>query len=336
MANDSKTSDQAVLDSLLEVYPGFLREGLCWVPGPDPPDFIAMSANSEHLGLEMTEWLNETRISISNQDLRFKLLTALDSEHSECRTPITRVNICARLDVPFRMQDCASYVREAYQFIHDQIQRWGHNQAFGIWAVVDLSQYPTLAKHCLSISLYGPPRFCNDPGGIDWNPPGSRWIYFEPFGSLYDPQTSAEALLFRIVAKTCKYGSIHHAPNLDRFVLLVHYGIRGIVHNTPYRGRNAKLGDAVKQAHDSLLREHGAFDSVILYMNFNAGKLVQLFSRTLYIARILSPAFATLGRAQHRLEQHPFHDSVQLAHRCCHVLRGQVPVPLRHARRLVA
>lgn len=73
------------------------------------------------------------------------------------------------------------------------------------------------------------------------------------------------------------------------FALLAHYGIRGIMHNTPYKGRSMRLEDAAMQAHQCLLADHGAFDSAYLYMNFNGGKLVRLF-----------PEFVTLKEYSHQ------------------------------------
>lgn len=288
-------TEQAVLDSLLNSYPGFLRQGLSWTPGPDPPDFIATGQSRERFGLEMTEWLNErqTRFSISNQESRLKLLKALDSEHAERPVPIARVIICDRLDVPFRPGHRAAYVREVYQLVDDHAPRWEMNQAIGIWKISDLSEYPTLAEYCLSIGIYGPPRFCNTPSGLDWNPPGVQWIIFEPVGTLYDPKWSADALVSCITAKTRKYSNLHESQRLDQLVLLIHYGIRGIIHNTPYRGRNATLDNSVRQAHGILEGDHGAFDSVYLYMNFNGGKLVRLF-----------PEVTTLLEFSHQPGQH--------------------------------
>lgn len=295
MARATKTNERAVLDSLLESFPGFLQGGLSWMPGPEPPDFIATSAAGQRLGLEMTEWLNEgqTSLSISNQDSRFKLLKALDSEHSDCPKPLTRVIICDRLDVPFRTQDRAEYVREVYRFINDHAPEWHANDPIGIWKVSNLSGYPVLTRYCHCIALYGPRRLVTTPSGLPWNGPGNAWIQFEPVGGVYDPKWSANALQLRIQAKTCKYSGIHHEQKLKHFALLVHFGIRGIVHNTPYKGRNARLEDAAIQAHRCLLIDRGAFDSAYLYMNFNGGKLIKLF-----------PEFVTLKEYSHQPGQH--------------------------------
>jgi hypothetical protein len=275
MVQGPKPTEKEVLDSLLKAFPGFLREGLNWRPGSDPPDFIATGTRGERLGLEMTEWLNksQTSVSISNQESRSQLLRLLDSEHRERPTPLTRVIITDRLDFPFRPGDRNAYVEEVYRLVEECGPQWEQQQALGIYRVSNFAGYPTLAKNCISIGLYGPPRFCNDPN-VDWNAPGLPWITFEPMGALYDPQWAVDALIGCIKKKTSKYRDFHRVHSLDEFVLLVHYGIRGIAHNTPFRGRSAKLHDAERQVHEMLLNEHGAFDLVYLYMNFNGGKLV--------------------------------------------------------------
>ena len=90
MVQNAKLNEKEVLDSLLMAYPGFLREGLRWSPGPDPPDFITTSAEGERLGLEMTEWLHkaQTSVSISNQESRIQLLQVLVRAcFDHCRGP---------------------------------------------------------------------------------------------------------------------------------------------------------------------------------------------------------------------------------------------------------
>jgi hypothetical protein len=159
--------------------------------------------------------------------------------------------------------------------------------------VRDLSAYPSLARYCHSITLYGPPYNFTLPSGQALYGPGKRWIDFEPVGGAYDPQWAVDALVSRIEDKTAKYQNIHRTQNITHFALLAHYGIRGMMHNTPYKGRSTRLEDAAMQAHQCLLADHGAFDSAYLYMNFNGGKLVMLF-----------PEFVTLKEHSHQPGQH--------------------------------
>jgi hypothetical protein len=175
-----------------------------------------------------------------------------------------------------------------YRLAAEYAPHWKSDQPIGIWPVRDLTPYPTLARYCHCATIYGPPYSVTTPSGHKLYGPGKRWIDFEPVGGAYDPKWSVDALLSRIYSKTRKYHSIHRTQNLDHFVLLAHYGIRGMVHNTPYSGRNARLEDAAMQAHKQLIMEHGAFDSAYLYMNFNGGKLLKLF-----------PEFSTLKDYSH-------------------------------------
>jgi hypothetical protein len=295
MAITPKTEEQEVLKSLLGAYPGFLSEKLDWKPGPDPPDFIATSVQRKRYGLELTEWLDEsqTTLSVSNEASRMALLKLIDSEHADCPSPLISLQICDRLDVPFQSRDRNKYVREIYQFAADHAPRWESWNPTGSWPVVELDAYPTLAKYCQCITLYGPPRASTTLSGLALYGPSKKWIEFEPIGGAYNPQWSVNALLSRIIAKTAKYGDLHRSQNLSHFALLAHYGIRGIMHNTPYKGSNSTLEDAAMQAHRCLLRDHGAFDSAYLYMNFNGGKLIKLF-----------PEIATLKEFSHQSGEH--------------------------------
>jgi len=295
MTRISKTEEQEILNSLLGAYPRFLSENLDWRPGPDPPDFAATSLQGKRFGLELTEWLDDrqTTVSVSNQASRIALLEAIDSEHADCPSPLICLQVCDRLDVPFRIRDRERYVREIYQFAADHAPRWESIDPTGSWPVQALAAYPTLAKYCHSVTLYGPPYAFTTPSGHVLYGPGKRWIEFEPVGGVYDPQWSVNALISRIKSKTKKYRDIHRTQNLDHFALLAHYGVRGMLHNTTYKGRNMRLEDAARQAHECLLADHGAFDSAYLYMNFNGGKLVRLF-----------PQIVTLKEFSHRPGQH--------------------------------
>src|SRR5271168_2115586 len=161
-----KSEEQEILDSLLAAYPDFICDDLDWAPGPNPPDFIGTSARCERFGLELTEWLHpdQTTRSIAHQDSQIALLQKIDSEHSARPSPLTRVLICDRLDIPFRRRDEDQFVREIYRFATEGAREWKKNQMFEMWNISDLSAFPTLARYCHCIVLYGPPRFAGKVG----------------------------------------------------------------------------------------------------------------------------------------------------------------------------
>ncbi len=64
---------------------------------------------------------------------------------------------------------------------------------------------------------------------------------------------------------------------LAELVLLLHYGIRGILHNWPFEGVNWKLEDTLREARKNLAKGSGPFDRVFLYLAFNEGQLFTLY-----------------------------------------------------------
>jgi hypothetical protein len=185
----------------------------------------------EKFGLELVEWLSEsqTTVSVSNQASRMSILETINSENADCPSPLVRVLICDRLNVPFQKHDRGKYVREIYRLTADYALRWEPDQPIPMWPVRDLSPYPTLARYCHCVTLYGPPYPVTAPSGDALYGLGKRWIDFEVVGGVYDPQWSVDALLSRISSKTRKYRNIHRTQNLDHFALLAHYGIRGLL-----------------------------------------------------------------------------------------------------------
>jgi hypothetical protein len=151
MPNASKQEEKKVVDNLSATFPEFLGEVLEWQNGPEngPPDFLATTADGKQFGLEITEWLatDQTNISISNQESRIQLMQALAREKSVRPSPLTRVVICDRLNVPLRRSDCNRYAREMYKLISDFAPLWRENQALGIAKVSDFTAHSTLGRY---------------------------------------------------------------------------------------------------------------------------------------------------------------------------------------------
>ena len=108
---------------------------------------------------------------------------------------------------------------------------------------------------------------------------GAKWVISEAKGGAYDPKWALDALQARIDDKVNKphYPQLKSDQNLSELVLLVHYGVRGIIHNTPFEGVNRKLDEVITEVRARLLQDHGPFDRVFLYLAFNEGRLIQLY-----------------------------------------------------------
>lgn len=83
----------------------------------------------------------------------------------------------------------------------------------------------------------------------------------------------------KIEAKITKpnYANLKVQYGLAEFVLLLHRGIRGILHNTPFGGINWTIQDVISEARTSLKESAGPFDRVFLYFAYNDGELLTLY-----------------------------------------------------------
>jgi hypothetical protein len=135
-----------------------------------------------------------------------------------------------------------------------------------IWT--DFSGHPTVAKYVSGLLFYRSPLIQHT---------GGPWIIFEATGGAYTPHWAAEALLSRIKTKTARYQGVARIYGLAELILVVHYGLKGILHNTPYTGVSFGLDDIVREASFLLRKNHGPFHRVYLYFAFNEGALIQVW-----------------------------------------------------------
>jgi hypothetical protein len=67
------------------------------------------------------------------------------------------------------------------------------------------------------------------------------------------------------------YANLKVQYGLAEFVLLLHRGIRGIMHNTPFEDINWTIQDVISEARIRLKENAGPFDRVSLYFAYNEG-----------------------------------------------------------------
>lgn len=266
--------EKKLFGTFMAIHPRFL-EAASWKDGPDPPDVIITDVHGRKLGVELTAWLDEkqTTESITVQENEFRWLEALDAGHHPQPKHFERVQISFYPETRFLHQQRASF-REKFFVLVDHVDKnW--DDLFGntrqkIWN--DFKNYPTLRPHIRYLSF-------DSPLILRPRSPGARWIFSEPKGGLYDPRWATQALLDRINNKTNKenYIDLKSQHGFTELVLLLHRGLRGIMHNTPFDGVNWKLENSLDQARAELVKNPGRFDQVFLYFAYNEGKLIRLY-----------------------------------------------------------
>jgi hypothetical protein len=265
-----KLEEKQLFETFVASHPDFLGINT-WRAGPDPPDVVATDSNGRLIGIELTEWLDvlQTTPSISKEENKMRWLTTLDSENHVPPKNFKYAQIWFRGVARFSKQDESPFRKEFYDLAALIDEKWEREMAGTpqkIWN--DFSGYPTLGRHILHI------RFEDQ---APHKP--ARWIIGTPSGGAYDPRRGTEVLLERIEEKRSKpkYAELKTELGLAELVLLLHYGIRGIIHNWPIEGLNWKIEDSIREARESLKDNPGPFDHAFLYLAFNEGQLFTLF-----------------------------------------------------------
>jgi hypothetical protein len=264
-----KPEEKLLFETFIATHPEFL-DIKTWTAGPEPPDITAIDSDARRIGIELTEWLDkqQTTPSIATEENQMRWLSALDSENHAPPRNFKYAQIWFRNGTRFSQREELSFSQEFYRLVAHVDENWEREMVgtHKIWN--DFSDYPTLGTQVYHV------RF---EDRAPYTP--SRWVLGTPRGGAYDPRQATAALLQRIEEKRSKrnYARLKSEQGLAEFVLLLHYGIRGIQHNWPFEGVDWKLEDSVREARTYLVNSPGPFDRVFLYLAFNEGKLFALY-----------------------------------------------------------
>lgn len=266
-----KKQEIELFDSLRRDNPWFESGVLKWEPGPDPPDLIGTREDGTTVGVELTEWLDhrQASVSIRRTEVKYAFWKALNTNAPACPRNCSTVQVSLKEGVRLNRKHEGKFRAEFFKLIAHLDKNWELLLAgFPLPTWTDFSGYPTVEKYVSGLAFLTLPLNRKNE---------KQWVIFEGTGGPYSPRWAAEALLTRIRTKT-QYRGISKTHGLSELVLVVHYGLKGILHNTPYRGLNFALEDILREPASVLRQNAGPFQRVYLYLAFNEGRLIEIWS----------------------------------------------------------
>ena len=252
---------------------------LTWDRGPKDesgnpcPDFICTTDQGEKIGIELTEWLHEGQMRMSQEKLREeeRFLSILDTEREAKPESIGFVSLWfkdgARLPRPVQKKN--GFRHEFYDLLKNEDGKIREGKEFfdpgGFYPVNDLSPYTILYEFLHSVVM--------------WNrsfqsPRGPRWVGSNETGGAFTPNDSFEALKENIRKKLRKstYQDLIRQRTVSEIILLVHYD-QGRWNNTPYKGimeveggqKRVSFTDIAKMAAGQISGDPGPFSKIFLF-----------------------------------------------------------------------
>ncbi len=266
-----KSDDEQILDSLRAAHPTF-EDVANWEAGPNPPDFLGTRRDGVKIGLELTEWLDAKQAtpSIARTDSQYRWLEALATEKRPRPNRFDRVVLLFKKSTKFNEHDVQSFCDDFYALVRDADEHPDRSFLEGIHEVIsDLSRYPTLRRHVSDLFFeHLPDKF---------RVPGQRWVATAPKFYPDDPERAVRALLESIQKKISKYPGLAKRLGLHELVLVVHYGLRGVLHASPHVRVDHTLEGLLSEVRSRLRDSLGPFSKIYLYIALNDGPLHLLY-----------------------------------------------------------
>lgn len=258
---DKATTERQVFQEFYESEPSFAGRPLrYWELGPDPPDILCHDFSGKCIGVELSEWLDETAIKSAKQ--RKKLhdsFLGIIRSHSE--TPprnIENVRIGPKTQVPVGESEEAKFRCEFFDFIRrtDAARNDAPDRGSQPCTVKDFPDRPTLSKYIAWIRYFP----CRPSGRM----PGIAWVGFEARGNFYDPRAMLGPLIKTISKKVSKYGNLRELLAVDELCLVVYYS-QALLYSPPYSAPGFGIREVANLVMDELAQNHGLFQKVFLF-----------------------------------------------------------------------
>ncbi len=271
MPSKPKPDEQAALNSLRASHPDF--EGVKdWQRGNDPPDFTGTRPSGEKIGLELTEWLDSERAttsSISRTDAEYQWLEGLATEKWPAPKSFDRVVLQFKRSVKFNRHHATEFRDDFETLVKEADEKIDRSML--LQEVSNLSLYATLSRYVRRVFFEQLPEKYRSALGQRWVATGGR---FYP----NDPQKMARTFLETVERKISKrnYKGLIEREGLKELLLVVHFGIRGLLHLGPSVAV-APTTPLLGAVRSGLGSGAGPFAKVYLYLVLNDGPLYLIF-----------------------------------------------------------
>ncbi len=204
---DKENTERQIFEAFCAVHPNFAGRALkdCR-RGANPPDFLCHDFSGNRIGVELTEWVNESQIASQKprQQLYSAYLRIISSER-EC-PPCNIENVTLELKSRTRPRASRATVfrRELFDCIQQVDRNWDASRGSRAREQFEFPNYPSLCE-CVAWIEYWPYWPCSPSDRAT----GVQWIRFPARGGFYSSQLMVEALLENLRKKIAKYAALH-------------------------------------------------------------------------------------------------------------------------------
>ena len=253
--------EKAIFDAFVAAHPSFGAQ-IKNVEQPDAefPDVIVELKNGTFIDFELGEWLDGAQMAAAKRydALAKAMIDTLGPQDTNPSRHFRAVMLTPREDaVALSGADRGAFRAQIWALVSDTDRRWSgerfwHSPQGRICREFD--GYPLVAKYLRSVHF--------DPLVVrgeesPW-PTGQPWIFVEPRGGSYSPDTALPAMTGILDQKIRHYGRFARPTRL-----VIHYG-KAAAYNTPYVGIETREFADVGRAAADAVRGQEAFEKIYL------------------------------------------------------------------------
>ncbi len=291
---NTRENERIIFEAFMRIDPYFAGEKIVhWEQPKDPkefPDVICRCESGRRVGVEFSEWLNEDQIKHAKEmeSMQKSILQALGEQGENQTNNIYAVYLIPKPKKSILYKDVKNFRDKLFQFIDEIDLSWPTKR---LWQTPqghkvsndELVNYPILQKYLNEIhfkpsNLYDVRSSYGHLKKRKWTA-DQNWIRFLARGGCFSVDEMCLALSDRIKKKITKYG--RSGTGFDHLCLIMHYDL-AFIYNSPVETPLFKFSDAVRIVKQTIINDPGPFDSILLFIAADEGKVLKIYEETKY------------------------------------------------------